>query len=150
MADLIKMFYNEKGDRIYPKTTMSNVVGDAPLDTDCSNITINGKKKAVRQMTPRSGTQSYSAPASGSSITLPANGYLTVAYRSNGNSWTAGGLSLYNQTSGIEFTGNEGASNTNYTWYVTAWGRKGDKIQFIYANLSGIDSVVFTYAGEVS
>lgn len=150
MSNLTKMFYDEKGNRIYPKTTMNNVVGDAPLDTNCASITANGKKKAVRQMTPRSGTLSYSAPASGSSITLPANGYLTVSYRSNGNSWTAGGLALYNQTSGIEFTGNEGASNTNYTFYVTAYGRKGENIQFTYAQLKGIDSVVFTYAGEAS
>lgn len=107
MADLIKMFYNEKGDRIYPKTNMGNIVGDAPLDTNCTNITTNGKKKAVRQMTPRSGTQSYSAPASGSSITLPANGYLTVSYRGR-NGIAANGLALYNQTSGIEFTGNQG------------------------------------------
>ena len=150
MSNLIKMFYDESGNRIYPATTMSNVVGDAPLDTNCSNITTNGKKKAVRQMTPRSGTQSYSAPASGNTLTLPANGYLTVAYRSKGNTWVAGGLSLYNQATGMEVAGNEGQSNTNFTWYVTIWGRKGDKIQFNYAQLDGIDSVVFTYAGEVS
>ena len=48
MADLIKMFYNEKGDRIYPKTNMGNVIGDAPLDTDCTNITTNGKRIRLR------------------------------------------------------------------------------------------------------
>ena len=103
-------------------------------------------------MTPRTGTQSYSAPASGSSITLPANGYLTVSYRAGGNNLNIdNGFVLHNLTSNMGFTGNEGDYRyPEWVYYVTAYGRKGDKIKFTYAYLLGIDSVVFTYAGEVS
>lgn len=128
----------------------NNLIAGTPditgkADTDLSNLSSTGKSTVAELPMPSDNYINLTVPASGSSYTAPANGYVSMYALTNGSgAITLDNVGIYQNIGSVVWT----PSSQGLSAYVPV--RKGQSVRIGYINIAQFLSFKFIYAeGEI-